>query len=229
MKDFKRYQEIILNSIMKLSETGYLQGTGGNVSVRIPNEEAIAVTPSQREYNTLTREDICIIDFNLNPIIDNGLKPSIETGMHIAIYKNRQDTDAVIHTHQKFDSIFSLINQPIPALFDEVSMSIGTIVEIIPYAFSGSIELADNVAEKVSSRSNCFIIQNHGALSLGADINNAIRNAELLEKCAEVYYHALSTGKEISILPENIQKFTQSLLLENQEKHIKAKKTVALN
>jgi L-fuculose-phosphate aldolase len=220
MKEYKKHQNIILSSIKKLNKTGFLHGTGGNLSIRIPDEQAIAITPSQMEYNTLKREDICIIDFDLNPIIDNGLKPSMESGMHIAIYKTRKDTNAVLHTHQKFASIFSLINHPIPPLFDEVAMNIGNIVEIIPHAFSGSKELANNVSKKVSNRLNCFIIQNHGAISLGTDINNAMINAELLEKNAEVYYYALSTGKEISILPENIQKITESLFFENQKKSL---------
>ena len=78
MKDYKKYQDTILSSIKKLNKTGFLQGTGGNLSVRIPGEDAIAVTPSQREYDTLKIDDICIIDFDLNPIIDNGLKPGAE-------------------------------------------------------------------------------------------------------------------------------------------------------
>jgi len=223
MNEYKIYQETILSSIIELSENGYIQGTGGNVSVRIPEKNIIAITPSQKEYNSLKTEDICIIDFDLNPIIDNGFKPSIEAGMHIAIYKNRQDVDAVVHTHQIYASIFSLIDHPIPALFDEVAINIGTTIEIIAYALSGSEELANNVAEKVMSRANCYILQNHGALSLGSDLKNAKQNAELLEKCAKVYYYALTTGKEISPLPDNIQNLAKTLMINKQNKHIEAK------
>jgi len=223
MNEYKIYQETILSSIIELSENGYIQGTGGNVSVRIPEKNIIAITPSQKEYNSLKTEDICIIDFDLNPIIDNGFKSSIEAGMHIAIYKNRQDVDAVVHTHQIYASIFSLIDHPIPALFDEVAINIGTTIEIIAYALSGSEELANNVAEKVMSRANCYILQNHGALSLGSDLKNAKQNAELLEKCAKVYYYALTTGKEISPLPDNIQNLAKTLMINKQNKHIEAK------
>src|SRR5208283_5840941 len=90
------------------------------------------------------------------------------------------------------------------ALFDEVSFSLGQMIEIIPYALSGSPELADNVAGKLSNNANAYIIQNHGILALGKNLDLAILHAELLEKVAQIYCLALSTGKPIKTLPESI-------------------------
>ena len=59
------------------------------------------------------------------------------------------------------------------------------------------------MASRLKNNSRCYIIQNHGALSLGRDLTEAMRNAEHLEKVARVYVHALCTGREISQLPEN--------------------------
>ena len=118
--------------------------------------------------------------------------------MHAAIYQHRSDVKAVVHTHQTYASIFSIINQSIPALFDEIANEIGAVIEIVPYAISGSAELAQNVADRLGNQYLCFILQNHGALSLGATIDQAWKNTELLEKAAQVYYHALMTGREIA-------------------------------
>ena len=191
MGKFKSYKRQVLECMKALVERGFVQGTGGNVSMLVPGGKAIAVTPSQREYASMTPDDICIVDFNLKQLEDNGLKPSMETAMHLAVYRNRKDAGAIVHTHQIFASVFSVISEPIPALFDEVSGAIGPKVEIVPYALSGSKELADNVVSKLGNRANCYILQNHGALSLGRDLNHAARNAELLEKAAQVYYYAL--------------------------------------
>ena len=64
--------------------------------------------------------------------------------MHISVYRNRLDVNAVVHTHQIFASVFSLINEPIPALFDEVTSRIGKGAEVVPYGLSGSQQLLDN-------------------------------------------------------------------------------------
>jgi ribulose-5-phosphate 4-epimerase/fuculose-1-phosphate aldolase len=121
--------------------------------------------------------------------------------MHVAIYRSRDDVRAVVHTHQAYASVLALINQPIPALFDEVALAIGETVDVIPYAFSGTPELVENVRRSVANRCNCFIMQNHGALNLGRTLKQAWQNAELLEKNAQVYYHALTTGKPVTTLP----------------------------
>jgi ribulose-5-phosphate 4-epimerase/fuculose-1-phosphate aldolase len=60
------------------------------------------------------------------------------------------------------------------------------------------------VAGKLSNNANSYILQNHGILALGRDLDKAILHAELLEKVAHIYYLALSTGKPISTLPESI-------------------------
>ena len=70
-------------------------------------------------------------------------------------------------------------------------------IEIIPYALSGSPELATNVGGKLSNNANAYIIQNHGILALGKDLDKAILHAELLEKVAHIYCLALSTGKPV--------------------------------
>ncbi|MBR9985137.1 MAG: class II aldolase/adducin family protein, partial [Desulfosarcina sp.] len=151
---------------------GSLLGAGGNVSVRVSGEPALVVTPSGKPYMQLTAEEICVVDFDLNRI-DGDLAPSIETAMHVGIYQSRADVGAVVHTHQAYASVFALINQPIPALFDEVALAIGETVDVVPYAFSGTPELAQNVRQTVGNGCDCFVMQNHGALSLGKTLEHA--------------------------------------------------------
>jgi len=76
-------------------------------------------------------------------------------------------------------------------------------VAIIPYAFSGSPELVKNVTGKLGNNCHCYLIQNHGVLSLGADLQRVMTNAELLENVAQIYHHALATGAEIQTLPSS--------------------------
>lgn len=203
MEAYLQLRQDVINCSQWLCRHGYfgsLLSAGGNVSVRIPGEPVLVITPSGKPYMQLVPSDICVVDFDLNPI-DGDLKPSIETGMHTGIYRSRQDVGAVVHTHQVYASIFALINQPIPAMFDEVALAIGETVDVVPYAFSGTPELAENVRQTVSNGCDCFIMQNHGALNLGRTLENAWKNAEMLEKTAQVYHAALSTGSPVTTLP----------------------------
>jgi ribulose-5-phosphate 4-epimerase/fuculose-1-phosphate aldolase len=208
-KNMTRYNQEkadVLEACLWLSAQGYFGthgGTGGNVSVRA-GESAMVITPSSVRYEEISVNDVFVVGLDLSIIEGNSkLKPSMESGFHSIIYRKRPDVNAVVHTHQVYGSVFALINTPIPALFDEVSFALGPIVEVIPYALSGSPELADHVGEKVSNRANAYIIQNHGILALGKTLQEAVLNAELLEKAAHLYYMALSTGRAVTTLPES--------------------------
>ncbi len=225
MNKYRRYQEKVLAYSQKLSAEGYFgpaSGTGGNVSVLVEGEETIAVTPSGKVYSQLTPEDICVVRFDGSTVLGEHA-PSIETRMHLAVYRNRPDVNAVIHSHQPYASVFALINRPIPALFDEVVLKIGPVVEVIPYAISGSSELEENVASRLENRCNCYIIQNHGAIALGTSLEAAFNHAALLEKVAQAYYRALTTGQEITTLPEPAVYIMSEMLKSEQQKEIERK------
>jgi len=203
---------------------GSLLSAGGNVSVRISDEPVLVITPSGKPYMQLAPEEICVVDFDLNRIAGD-LAPSIETAMHVGIYKSRSDVGAVVHTHQAYASVFALINQPIPALFDEVTLSIGETVDVVPYALSGTPALAEHVKRTVVNGCDCFIMQNHGALNLGKTLENAWKHAELLEKTAQAYYHALTTGKPVTTLPaETVQRVRELRKLTDPRVSMKSEK-----
>ncbi len=208
MSQYYDYKVAVLQCAQWLSEHeffGSVTGTGGNVSTRV-TDTRIAITPSTMAYSELTPDDICIIDFDLNRI-EGEFDPSVESGMHLGVYRNRPDVGAVVHTHQTFASVFAIINKPIPALFDEITFNIGSRVDIVPYALSGSPELVEQVVGKLDNRCHCYIMQNHGALCLGQTIDKARLNAELLEKAARIYYYALLSGEKIRLLPDDIVSF----------------------
>ena len=204
MTTYRDEKKEVLEGARWLAENGFFGGklgSGGNISVMLREKNALVITPSGIPYSRMTQDNICVVAPDLTPV--NGKqRPSMESGMHAGIYKHRPDVNAVVHSHQVFASIFALTGRPIPALFDEVALEIGPEVEIVPYAVSGSTELVKNVVSRLGNGGFCYILRNHGALSLGVDLEAAMRNAELLEKVAQVYYYALCTGDEISTLPE---------------------------
>ncbi|MBN1380550.1 MAG: class II aldolase/adducin family protein [Deltaproteobacteria bacterium] len=206
MAMYDHEKKAVLETSRWLSEQGYFgthRGTGGNVSLRA-GTSAMVITPSSVKYEEISVDDVFVVGLDLSVIEGNSkMKPSVESGLHSIVYKNRPDVSAVVHTHQIYSSVFAVINTPIPALFDEVSFALGPMVEIIPYALSGTPELAEHVGAKLSNQANAYIIQNHGILALGKTLPEAVFHAELLEKAAHIYYLALSTGKTVTTLPES--------------------------
>ncbi len=213
MGSYNTYKTQLIECTLALSEGGFFggkKGTGGNLSMRVEGEEKFVITPSSFPYNQLTPEKMCVMDFDGNQL-EGDLKPSVESGMHLIAYKNRPDVNAVIHTHQIYASMFAVLNMPIPPLFDEVTLHIGHIVDVIPYGLSGSEELAANTAKLLENTCHCYLIQNHGALTLGPTLDQAWMNVEFLEKTAKVYQGALATGNKVNQIPDDIIELMKAL------------------
>jgi L-ribulose-5-phosphate 4-epimerase len=225
MGRYDDYKRRVLRISQRLSADGYFgskSGSAGNVSMLVEGEEALVVTPTRLPYDGMTVEDICVVDFDLARI-EGGRKPSIETPMHIAAYQVRADVSAVIHTHQTFASALSILNLPIPPLFDEVTMTIGKTIDVVPYALSGSRELHDSVARKLANRCHCYILQNHGTLCVGTDLDRTFTFVELLEKSAAIYMHALATAKPVTVLPEETVAQLHAAVIARQDREIARK------
>jgi len=191
--------------------------TGGNLSVRVPGGQAFAVTPSNYDYMKMTPEDVCLLAAD-GKVLEGRLAPSVEASMHLAIYQARPDVNAIVHTHQVYASALTLLRAPIPALFDEQARFLGRSVEIIPYAPSGTGFLKGVVARNVKNHNNAFLMQNHGALLLGHDIERAVHNVEILEKVSLAYLLTLCSGVKASRIPLAVREIAFSKLRKDQKK-----------
>jgi L-ribulose-5-phosphate 4-epimerase len=217
MGQFETIKPQIVDACHLLVEKGYLMATGGNVSLRISGQPAFAITPSNYDYLKMTPEDVCILDFDLHPL-EGELKPSVESGMHAAIYQVRPDVNAIVHTHQVYASALALINAPIPTLFDEQARFLGRSVKIIPYAPSGTGLLVKTIAKHVQDHNNAYILGNHGALCFGDCMERAMHNVEILEKCSLAYLLALCTERKVSKIPLPVREIAFAKLRADQKK-----------
>jgi L-ribulose-5-phosphate 4-epimerase len=217
MGQYDSAKALIVQTAQELTRKGYLMATGGNLSVRITGQPALAITPSNYDYMKMLPEDICVLDFDLK-VLEGRLKPSVESGMHAAIYQVRPDVNAIVHTHQVYASALTLIRTPIPALFDEQTRFLGRSVNIIPYAPSGTGMLASTIARHIRDHNNAYMMQNHGALVFGHDMERAVHNVEILEKCSLAYLLALCTERKVSKIPLAVREVAFSKLRKDQKK-----------
>jgi hypothetical protein len=217
MGQYTSSREQVVSTCRALLERGYLKATEGNVSLRVPGEEAFAVTPSSYDYAKMRAADVVVLDFEQKRL-EGTLKASIEAGMHAAVYRERPDVNAIIHTHQAYASALALVRRPIPALFDEQVRFLGRAVEIIDYAPSGTSFLKKNVRRTVTSGANAFILANHGVLVLGGDAERAVFNMALLEKVALDYLLALMTDDKVRKIPAPIREIAFAKLRGDERK-----------
>lgn len=181
------------------------------------HEDVFAITPSNFDYLKMSAVDVCLLDMSLAQL-EGSHKPSVEAAMHAAIYKARPDVFAIVHTHQVYASALTLIKAPIPALFDEQVRFLGKSVEIIPYAPSGTGMLKNTVARHVGSHNNAFLMQNHGALVFGHDMQRAIHNVEILEKCSLAYLLALCSEGKVQKIPPAVREIAFTKLRKDQKR-----------
>jgi L-ribulose-5-phosphate 4-epimerase len=217
MSKYQIEKQRIVQTAQDLVKKGYLMATGGNISMRVLSENSFAITPSNYDYMKMIPDDVCILDFDLNPI-KGERKPSVEAAMHGAIYRVRGDVNAIVHTHQVYASALTLIKAPIPTLFDEQARFLGRSVDIIPYAPSGTGMLKNTIAKHIKNHNNAFMMQNHGALIFGHDMERAVHNVEILEKCALAYLLAICSERKVSKIPLAVREIAFAKLRKDQKK-----------
>lgn len=211
----KERQEVVEYG-KKLIESKLTKGTGGNLSIYNRKEGLMAISPSGIDYFEIKPEDVVVLDLDGN-IADGDKKPSSELDMHRIFYRNREDIDAIIHTHTIFATTLSCLNISLPPVHYLVAFA-GLNVRCAKYATFGTEELAKNALEAMEDR-YAVLLANHGLLAGAKDLANAFNITEEIEYCAELYYRAKSIGEPV-ILPEEEMK----LMLEKFKTYGQVKK-----
>ncbi|QOX63763.1 class II aldolase/adducin family protein [Anoxybacterium hadale] len=176
----KEAKELVVQAGIELVHSGLIARTWGNVSCRI-DQETFVITPSGRDYLTLTPEDIVpvrIADLGY----EGSVKPSSEKGIHAEVYRLFPEINFAIHTHQEYASAVSAAGldfMPLSGKNEHFSEK----VLCARYALPGTKSLRRNVAEALrKSTSNAVILKHHGTLCYGNDYDNALKTALELEK-----------------------------------------------
>ena len=179
-----RLRQMLVDYGNKLVACGLVQGTWGNISVRLDDKYMLA-TPSGLDYSRLTPEDMVKVEIKTLKY-EGDLKPTSEKGLHAAVYQRRPEIGAVIHTHAKYCCVFAAANQDMPIEDREGQKIFGTSVKLAGYGLPGSKALMKHTADALGDNFGC-IMANHGMLACGSDLETAFNNCQMLEQCAETY------------------------------------------
>lgn len=191
----KERQEVVDTCLFMVREN-LVVGTAGNVSIRVGDH--VVISPSGVDYDTMTAEDVCVYDMELNRI-EGKLKPSSELPLHTAVYAST-DALAITHNHAVSSTALGLVVDEIPGSHYYSAM-FGGIIRVAPYAEFGTDDLAVNVAKALDGRKGA-LMKNHGAITTGPTLKKAVDLLPLLEYVCEIQLKAMATGAEISLLSD---------------------------
>jgi L-fuculose-phosphate aldolase len=191
-----------------LDEAGLMPNKSGNVSCRIPG--GFLVTPSGVPYGQLDAGQVVELKADGN-VVESGLRPSSEWRMHGAIYAQRPEVAAVVHTHSPRATALSCARLGIPAFHYMIALAGGSI-RCMPYATFGTEELARNAVCGLDGR-RAVLLANHGVVAVGASLREAHSVAFEVENLALQYLELRAAGLDPVVLDDAelgrvIEKFT---------------------
>lgn len=182
-------RELVVEAGKRLLETGLIARTWGNVSARISDTQFV-ITPSGRPYDTLTPDDLVIVNI-ADYSYTGDIKPSSEKGIHADAYRLRPGVDFVIHTHQFRASVVGATGISIDCVPEKYRDILGDCVPVASYGMPSTEKLrkAMETAYTDYPSSKAFMMVHHGACCLGADYEEAFRLAETLEVLCKERIH----------------------------------------
>lgn len=170
MNELEKRNEVILYG-QKLLATGLVQGTWGNLSLRL-DQDRFLITPSGMNYETLQPEDICIVRIS-NGEFEGRRKPSSERELHRLIMQNYPEVKAVIHTHSLYCQVFAAAGKSLPAIDSEFIKSFPLGLECTKHELAGTLALAQEAVKTIGTNKGC-LLANHGVVLLGNSLSEAL-------------------------------------------------------
>ncbi len=197
-------QEQITEIITRIYRRGLTTTSGGNISIRDENGD-VWVTPASIDKGTLRRSDILCV--HPDGSVSGPHKPSSELPFHLAIYNARPDLNAIVHAHPPALVSFSIVrdfpNTNVIPQAREVCGPIG----YAKYELPGSQALGDKIAEEFSKNFNAVILENHGTVVGGVNLQDAFERFETFEFVARIIINSKMLGAPKYLTDEQLSAF----------------------
>ena len=199
--EFSEQAERITAYAKRMYEEKLVSATSGNLSERIPGTaDLFAVTPSSEDYTTMTLERIVVMKTDGTLVwCPEGAKPSSEWRLHAAVYRDRPDISAVVHTHSPYATAFATVNKAIPPVLAEMGPWLGGGIPVAAYGPLATWELADNTVAALGEKGVACLMANHGAVAVAADMKTAYARAAYIEDAARIIALAKMLGEPVRI------------------------------
>ena len=199
MNRYLHPREEILQAMERIYRYRMTTTSGGNLSIREPNGD-VWITPARVDKGGLRREDMVCV--RPTGEIEGVRRPSSELPIHQLIRKRRPELGGIVHAHPTALVAFSLVHRvPDTRVFHQAYRVCGE-PGFAPYELPGSEALGQRVADAFAEGFNCVILENHGVVTAGIDLQEAFRRFETLEFVAKTLIKAHLLGGEVRLLTD---------------------------
>jgi L-fuculose-phosphate aldolase len=191
MNEFK-LKEQICEIGRRLYARGFAAANDGNITVRLSEREFLC-TPTMVSKGFMKPDDICKVDQDGKQLAGTRKRTS-EVLLHLAVYKQRPDINAVVHCHPPHATAFAVAHEPIPkCVLPEVEVFLGE-VPIAEYETPGTTRFAETIVPYVRD-CNTIILANHGTVTFGPNLENAYFNSEIIDAYCKILILARQLGR----------------------------------
>jgi L-fuculose-phosphate aldolase len=190
----------------RLYARAYTASNDGNISVRIAADRLL-MTPKSVCKGFMTPDMMCVTDLN-GKKISGDRDPSSEALMHLEVYRQRPDVNAVVHAHPPIATGFAVAGIPLDrAVLAEVLTTLGSI-PLAEYATPSTSELPEAIRKYIKAHDG-MLLANHGALTVGTDLFSAYYKMETIEHFAHISLVARMLGRENLISREEVMRLQE--------------------
>jgi L-ribulose-5-phosphate 4-epimerase len=211
---YESERQQIIDAGIALDRYRLISLSGGNVSMRIGGH--ILVTPSGMSYETLVPMDVVVMDPK-GKVIEGERRPSVDTVALLHIYNTMPGVNAVIHTHQPYATAIGLVLDELPAFCTTlVNATLGA-VKVAPYSSAASLDMGVKTVENIGDK-RAVILRNHGVVTVGPTLKDALYAAVYLEDAARSYSAARAMGTPRLLSKEQVDEAVESFRHYGQSK-----------
>lgn len=181
-------------------QAGLVCGSGGNLSARIPDEDACWITASGAWLDRLSRTTFVPVQVSDGSPATIGTlpvarpEPTSELALHLATYRTRPDVNAIVHLHPQTVLLLDALGERIRLTTTDHAFYLRRVVTV-PFRLPGTIEIAAMASAMAADGTNCLILSQHGCLVVADSVELAHKRARNLEEAAGLTYRALAAGK----------------------------------
>jgi len=181
-RSLRRARQETLRTARAMARSGLVTGSSGNVSQRFG--DGFLITPTGIATDHLASRQI--VRLNEEGTKTSGRwEPSSEWRMHAAIYRDRPDVEAIVHTHSVHATAASLAMTELPVRHDEGRLLFGTRILVSQHAPPGTWDLARAVVRALGTARGALIAR-HGAVAVGHSLDEALDLAIKIEEAAQL-------------------------------------------
>lgn len=176
----------------ELPRNGLVVGSGGNVSGRDPETGLVVIKPSGVKFSKLKPDTMVVVDIDGN-VVEGQMKPSVDTGIHLYVYRRREDVRGMCHTHSPYASSFAARGERIPAVLTPITHILGRDVPCSRYATPGEVDTGQAIIEAAEG-GLAVLVKAHGVFTMGKSATEATSIAMYLEEAAMTTHFAMLRG-----------------------------------